>query len=436
LLFRPYRDHYIPKKIILLIKPAGFVDTFLAFAWNYSTSRAIKKEEHTMKKKLYSLLMLTVIVALALTACANKQAATDTQPTGSGVATSGGVVAEGKLKPEQAVNLSFQVRGMVEEINVKIGDKVEKGDVLARLSNASQAEAQLAAAQLELVNAQQALDTLNRTGGANLAAAWDTFQKAQTARAAAQKAWDDVDPTDVQTRVDDQQATVNELKKDLQDAQDEFDKYKDLDKGNSKRKSAEDKLRSARRDYDNAVAELEQIERESDTIQATLNSALAAEAEAKYQYDQSTDGANKDQLALAEARLDNAKAQVTAAESNLSNYVLTAPFDGVVADVAVEVGEQVTAESRAVSVVNASSWLIETTDITELEVVNVAVGQKVTFTADALSDVTMHGVVTEISQSSFLQGGDVIFTVRIKADEVDPRVKWGMTVEVTFEPLQ
>jgi multidrug resistance efflux pump len=346
------------------------------------------------------------------------------------------VVAEGKLKPEQAVNLAFQVRGMVSEINVKIGDKVEKGDVLARLSNASQAEAQLATAQLELLNAQQALDTLNRTGSANLAAAWDAYQKAQIVRADAQKAWDDVDPTDVQNRVDDQQATVNELEKDLQDAQDEFDKYKDLDKDNSKRKTAEDKLRTARKDYNNAVAELETIERESDAIQAALNSALAVEAEAKYQYEQSKEGANKDQLALAEARSENAKAQVAAAEANLSNYVLTAPFDGVVADVAVEVGEQVTVESRVVSVVNDSVWMIETTDITELEVVNVAVGQKVTFTADALSDVSMTGVVTEVSQSSYVQGGDVIFTVRIKADDVDPRLKWGMTVEVTFAPLE
>jgi len=133
--------------------------------------------------------------------------------------------------------------------------------------------------------------------------------------------------------------------------------------------------------------------------------------------------------------LDNAEAQAAAAESNLSNFILTAPFDGVVAEAAVEVGEQVGAESRAVSVADNSSWIIETTDITELEVVDIAVGQKVTFTADALSDVTMNGVVTEISQSSFTQGGDVIYTVRIQADEVDPRVKWGMTVEVTFEPL-
>ena len=103
------------------------------------------------------------------------------------------------------------------------------------------------------------------------------------------------------------------------------------------------------------------------------------------------------------------------------------------ADVAVEIGEQVSAESRAVSVADTSAWIVETTDITELEVVKLAEGQAVTFTADALPDVTMNGVVTEISQSSFVQGGDVIYTVRIQADEVDPRLKWGMTVEVTFE---
>jgi len=389
-----------------------------------------------MKKSFYNLMMLTAVMALVLTACANKQATATPSATGSESVVPAGVIAEGKIKPEQAVNLSFQVRGMVAEIDVKIGDTVKKGDTLARLLNASQAEAQLASANLELVNAQQTLDTLNRTGSANLAAAWDAYQKSQIARAAAQKAWDDINPTDIQKRVDDQQATVNDREKDMQDAQDEFNKYKDLDIQNSTRKTAEDKLRTARRDYDNAISDLEKIQRESDSVKAALNSALAVEAEAKYQYDQSTDGANKDQFALAESRQENAKAQVAAAESNLSSYVLTAPFDGVVAEVAVEVGEQVGVDARVVSVVNTSAWMIETTDVTELEVVNLAIGQKATFTADALPGVTMNGTVTEISQSSFVQGGDVIYTVRLKAENVDPRVKWGMTMQVTFDPLQ
>ena len=387
-----------------------------------------------MKNTTRTLSMLLLIFALALTGCANKQAAApDIVPTSTG---SGPVIAEGHLKPVHAANLSFQVRGVVSEINVKLGDSVKKGDVLARLSNADVAAAQLAAAQLDLANAQYSLDTLTRTGGANRAAMWDAYQKAQVARAAAQKDWDEINPSDIATRVDDQQSTVNDRKKDLQDAQDEFDKYKDLDKDNAKRKAAEDKLRTAQKDYDTAVAEMEKIQRESDSMRAALDSALAAEAEAKHQYELSAEGPNSEQLAITEAQVQSAKAQVAAAQATLASYVIFAPFDGVVADVAVEIGEQVTAESRAVSVVDASAWIVETSDITELEVVKLAVGQKVTFTADALSDVSMTGVITEISQSSFTQGGDVIYTVRIQADKVDPRLKWGMTVEVTFEPLE
>ena len=388
-----------------------------------------------MKKKLYNLMMLVVVFALALTACGSNQPAATPQSAEPVSVSSDGIVAEGKLKPAQAVNLSFQVRGMVEEVNVKIGDKVSKGDVLARLANSGQAMAQLTGANLELIQAQQAYDQLLRTEGLGRADTWDAYMNAQVIRAEAERVWEALNVDGIDDRIEDAKADLEDLKTDVEDAQDEFDKYKDLDKDNAKRKTAEDDLVTAQEKYNEAIRNLDAISRGRDTVRVTLDSALAIEAEAKYQFEQTVDGPNKEQLIFLSSRLDNAKAQVAAAEDALSNYVLTAPFDGVVAEVAVEVGEQVGSESRAVSVVNTSSWIIETTDITELEVVNVAIGQKVTFTADALNDVTMEGVVTEVSQSAFVQGGDVIYTVRIAANDVDPRVKWGMTVEVTFEPL-
>ena len=388
-----------------------------------------------MKKKLYNLMMLVVVFALALTACGSNQPAATPQSAEPVSVSSDGIVAEGKLKPAQAVNLSFQVRGMVEEVNVKIGDKVSKGDVLARLANSDQAMAQLTGANLELIQAQQAYDQLLRTEGLGRADTWDAYMNAQVLRAEAERVWEALNVDGIDDRIEDAKADLEDLKTDVEDAQDEFDKYKDLDKDNAKRKTAEDDLETAQEKYNEAVRNLDAISRERDTVRVALDSALAIEAEAKYQFEQTVDGPNKEQLIFLSSRLDNAKAQVAAAEDALSNYVLTAPFDGVVAEVAVEVGEQVGSESRAVSVINTSSWIIETTDITELEVVSVAVGQKVTFTADALNDVTMEGVVTEVSQSAFVQGGDVIYTVRIAANDVDPRVKWGMTVEVTFEPL-
>ena len=388
-----------------------------------------------MKKAFYNLIVLLMILALGLTACANQQtvAAGDTTPV---AVSSNDVIAEGQLKPVHAANLSFQVPGIVEEINVKIGDRVGKGDVLARLSNADQAAAQLAAANLELIDAQQALDTLKRTGNVNLSTSWIAYMDAQEVRAEAERDWEDLNVDNIDERIDDAKADVEDRAADLQDAQDEFAKYKDLDEENSRRKTAEDELETAQENYNEAVRTLEEVTRERDAVRVALDSAIATETEAKHQFELSANGVNADQLALAQARLENAQAQVAAAQDALSNYVLTAPFDGVVADVAVEIGEQVSAESRAVSVADTSAWIVETTDITELEVVKLAKGQAVTFTADALPDITMNGVVTEISQASFVQGGDMIYTVRIEAEDVDPRLKWGMTVEVTFESLE
>ena len=388
-----------------------------------------------MKNKTKTFMMFTLIAALILTACANQAAGTPA-PASDNVIAPDSVIAEGRLEPVHAVNLTFQARGIVESISVKIGDSVKRGDELARLSNASIAEAQLSAANLELVGAQQALDSLNRNGSANLAATWTAYMNAQEARAKAERDWEALNVDSIEDRIEDAKAEVQDRDADLQDAKDEFDKYKDLDKDNSKRVTAEDALETAQEDYNEALRKLDEITRERDTVRASLDAALGTEAEAKYQYETSADGVNADQLALATSRLNNAEAQVAAAQANLSNYVLTAPFDGVVAEVAVKAGEQVSPENRIVSVADTSAWVIETTDVTELEVVKLSVGQNVTFTADALLGVTMNGVVTEISQSSVLQGGDVIYTVRIVAHNVDPRVKWGMTVEVTFEPIE
>ena len=382
-----------------------------------------------------TLILLTVVFSLVLTACANQTVATPQSAPPVSIPADG-IVAEGKLQPVQAANLSFQARGLVEEVNVKIGDEVRKGDVLARLANYDIAMAQLSSANLELIQAQQAYDKLLRTEGLDRADAWTAFMNAQIVRAEAERKWEALNVDDIENRIEDAKAEVEDRQTDLNDARDEFDKYKDLDKDNSRRKAAKDDLDTAQNDYNEAVRKLEEIIRERDTGRAALDSALAGEAESKHNVEQSVDGPNREQLVLLSARLDYARIQVAAAEDTLGNYQITASFDGIVADVAVEIGEQVSAESRAVSVINTSSWLVETTDITELEVVNLEVGQAVTFTADALPDVTMTGVVTSISQSSFLQSGDVIYTVRIQAEDVDPRVKWGMTVEVVFEPLR
>jgi multidrug resistance efflux pump len=384
-------------------------------------------------KKWISLTMLLTALTLVISACGGQEEMPTPQPALLPV---DAVIAEGHLVPNEDLTLSFTVRGKVAEILVEKGDSVSEGDVLVRLADREQAEAALAAAQLELTTAQQAYDDFVRTEGVGRADAWQNYMDAQVVRGKAEKKWEDLNVDNIEDTIEDRQADVNDRQEDLNDAQDDYDKYQDLDEDNSKRKTAKDDLENAQEDYNQAVRNLEEQIRKRDTVRAALDEALAAEAEAKHQYEISLDGPNAEQLALLDARLNNAKAQVASAENNLANYELKAPFDGEVMDLNVSVNETVGPDTWAVIVADTSQWYIETSDLTELEVVDVAVGQNASILADALQDVEMHGMVEEISQSYKSQGGDILYTVRIRVEDVDPRMRWGMTVEVTFEPLE
>jgi len=342
------------------------------------------------------------------------------------------VIAEGHIVPLKDATVSFQARGTVAEVNVKTGDAVKAGDVLARLGGPT--DAAYASAQLALVDAQQAYDTFTRNLPLNIAQAWQTYMKNQKVRADALYAWNNLDVKDIEDRIKEQQDVVDDRQADLQKAQTEFDQYKNLPENNFDRKNAADKLTQAQENLDEAYRKLQSITRERDTVRDALDLAVAAENEAKLNYEsalkgEAQGGAIVQQLALLKARLTSAQAQVDA-------FAVTAPFDGTVMDVNVSVGDQVGPETWVAKVADISAWYVETSDLTELEVVKVAIGQKATFIPDALPDLTMTGIVETISQAFIMQSGDVQYKVKIKVDEIDPRVLWGMTVEVTFEPLK
>src|SRR5512141_2839300 len=137
-----------------------------------------------MKKVTHSPIILTVVAVLVLSACANQQTpaagevATSTSADAASIA-SEGVIAEGHLIPARDTTLSFQGAGTVMEVKAKTGDKVKKGDELARLGGVS--DAAYAAAQLELVNAQQALKNLQENADAARAQALIDVDNAQEA---------------------------------------------------------------------------------------------------------------------------------------------------------------------------------------------------------------------------------------------------------------
>ena len=375
--------------------------------------------------KTISLFVLMTVVILLVSACSSPaEASQEATSTASAVIDPAQIIAEGRLEPIRYAEIAFNLSGVVSEVLVQDGEVVEKGQTLIRLGGGSDPD--YTAAQFELVEAQQAFDVLNRTGAANLAATWTAYMDAQEARAEAQRDWEDLNIDNLDEQIDDAKTELEDRTADLQDAQDEFDKYKDLDTDNSKRKTAEDELERAQNEYNEAVRKLEEVTRERDMVRAALDAALAAEAETKHQYELSTNGVNADQLVLARARLENAKAGV-------ATFTVVAPFDGVVAELNAKAGGSNNAGEIVVTVADFSSWIVKTTDLMEIDVVNLAETQPVVLTLDAIPNQELKGTILSIGQTYSENQGDVVYEVTILLTDKDPAMRWGMTAEVKFE---
>jgi multidrug resistance efflux pump len=148
--------------------------------------------------------------------------------------------------------------------------------------------------------------------------------------------------------------------------------------------------------------------------------------EAQRAYDRLKDGVDSEQLAILEARLNAAQAKVSA-------FSVTAPFDGVVADLPAKAGSSINAGQVAVTVADFSDWLVKTTDLTEIDVVQLEEGQPVVVTLDAIPDVELKGTILSIGQTFAENQGDVTYEVTILLNDTHPAMRWGMTAAVTFE---
>jgi multidrug resistance efflux pump len=127
------------------------------------------------------------------------------------------------------------------------------------------------------------------------------------------------------------------------------------------------------------------------------------------------------------------EAQLNAAKARLASLEVIAPFDGAVAEMNAKVGSSINAGEIAVTVADFSSWIVNTTDLTEIDVVELGEGAKVTATLDALPDVALKGEILSIGQTYTENQGDVVYEVTVLLTDTHPAMRWGMTAEVKFE---
>lgn len=127
---------------------------------------------------------------------------------------------------------------------------------------------------------------------------------------------------------------------------------------------------------------------------ASVNEATAGIGAAKAQIN--VLAANKVQ---AERSLDELQNALAKAERDLSFTEIKAPFDGIVANRAVEVGQYVQASTRVMALVPANQSFIEA-NFKETQLGDLHVGQKAEIEVDAFGGATYEGRVASISPAS------------------------------------
>ncbi|HLA07244.1 MAG TPA: efflux RND transporter periplasmic adaptor subunit [Anaerolineales bacterium] len=342
-------------------------------------------------KKMFIFLFIAASLALAACTSATEQPAASTQiPI---VVADNTIIAEGRLEPVQFAEIAFSASGVVSDVLVKEGQTVTKGQALIRLGNES--DTNYAAAQLELASAQQAKDDLLNSRDADLAQAVISLKDAQEAYEKADN-------------------YLSYLQNSQKIPQTETRMYLvQTWKGYEYRYNTKNFKGPAPKDWI--------VEAENDLAlkKAELDKAQSA-------YDHLKDGPNADQLPLVEARLEAAKAGVAAFE-------VVAPFDGVVADLNARTGGSIKAGEIAVTIADFSNWIVKTTDVTEIDVVELKENQPVIVALDAIPDVNLKGKVLSIGYNYSQNQGDIVYEVTILLTDKNPAMRWGMTAAVKFE---
>jgi HlyD family secretion protein len=162
-----------------------------------------------------------------------------------------------------------------------------------------------------------------------------------------------------------------------------------------------------------------------DAAQALIDQSQAA-------LDKLRAGASKNDLALAAAEVQRAEATVQLAQVALDEAELRAPFNGVVATLDLNTGEYVAPGAPILHLADLSTWQIETTDLTELDVTRVRLGSPVTMTFDAMAGLELTGRVSRIRPIGENKQGDITYVVRVTPDQQDARLRWNMTAAVSI----
>ena len=394
-------------------------------------------------KRSFTLIIITLALIAGCSTSPTPSGSTPTPaantPTTATTATATTISASGEVVPARWTTLSFSQAGTIIDLPVKQGDRVKAGDLIAQLDAVDlkasllqkQAAVQTAEAQLAQLTAAPRPDEIEAAKQA-VAAAKDRVAAATAQRNQLRSSISQADITQAQTQVYAAQVQLDKLNESMN---------KVIDRGGfalSAGESLDNYIKVTELQRAAAQSALDELLRGPTPNQLrvanariTLANAEVDAAQARLNLLQA--GPLSQDVAVAQAKVDQAKADEAAIQAQIDQTKLVAPFDGLIANVAVDVNQFVGPGQPIVQLADPSGLRIETTDLDEKDVTRLNVGDQATVTFDALPGTKVNGTITRLAPKS-KEGTGVNFTAVIELDQMPEAVQWGMTANAELTP--
>jgi len=361
------------------------------------------------------------------------------------------LVLEGRLEPSHFAQLTVSLPARIDQVLVDEGDQVEAGTVVLRLDSYQALKAELAAAELEKLLAQQTLDEVYRVTEINLAEATLALRQAEKDHALAEDLLSSLQRPPDQDAID--QAYANmllaeerlaEAKEDYRKAEQKFANRKNpiwmfvsrhrykllLTQMGKSVAYYENRYWDAREKYADLIAPSDAVDLA--LAQASLGEAEARQRQAERAIEKWSTGPDPDALESAQAGLLAAEAHLASAQTAVRNTELIAPISGDVVAVNAKAGEWAIPGQTLVTIADLSQWNVVTQDLGEDSVSALRVGLPVNLKVDAYPEITLQGVIESISLYAEEEEGDVYYQAKIAVQDPPDFLRWGLTTRISL----
>jgi HlyD family secretion protein len=188
-----------------------------------------------------------------------------------------------------------------------------------------------------------------------------------------------------------------------------------------------------------ALARAEQLRRFEQVRPVSTDTRLVAISDTDYDLAVANDKVAKANLAVGHAGVQQARATLAQAQTDLDYTVIQSPVEGVIIDRRVNIGQTVVAALNAPSlflIAKDLSRLQVWASVNEADIGKIHAGMKVRFSVDAYPAQTFEGRVKQIRLNAQMQQNVVLYTVVVETANPDGRLLPYLTANLEFEVEQ